>query len=234
MQAQLSRYFGTLFSAISGQGGSAVLGHFRSALTRSITMERVDTMTEAIQKLMHNDYIFIGINGDATDFMPLLKIMRSATNIPIMIATSNFTADMQVAAIKNGADLYAPWHDTPAGNVSSVLVQIERITNERKATQQFLFHGGLLMSIIHRTVSIGQTKIDLTRREFDLLQYLMINHGIPLSFGQIYNHVWGSDYEDNPREALRNAVKRLRDKLGAASNGTEFIESIRDFGYRFY
>lgn len=209
------------------------ISYIKEWAERSITMERVDTMTEAIQKLMHNDYIFVGINGDATDFLPFLKIMRNTTNIPIMIATSNFTADMQVAAIKNGADLYAPWHDTPAGNVSSVLVQIERITNERKATQQFLFHGGLLMSIIHRTVYVGKVKVDLTRREFDLLQYLMINHGIPLSFGQIYRHVWGSDYEESSREVLRNAIKRLRDKLSAASNGTELIESVRDFGYRF-
>jgi len=127
---------------------------------RNITMERVDTMPEAIQKLLHNEYIFVGINGEATDFMPFLLEMRSVTNIPIIIAVdiNNFDADKQVAALRNGADIYAPWHSTPSGNVSAVLAQIERINTTNKAPQQFYFHNELLLAVAYRTVYVGTKK----------------------------------------------------------------------------
>ena len=61
-----------------------------------IEMDRVDNMVEAIQRLMYNDdYIYIGINSDAVDCMPLLSMMASITNTPILIATSTFTMDKQ-------------------------------------------------------------------------------------------------------------------------------------------
>jgi len=202
---------------------------------RNIKMERVDTMPEAIQKLLHYEYIFVGINGEVTNFMPFLLEMRSATNIPIMIAVNmnNFDADKQVAALKNGADLYAPWHFTPSGNVSAVLAQIERINATKKAPQQFYFHNELLLSVAYRTVYIGTIKVNLTRQEFDMLHFLMMNHGKPLRYSQIYKQVWKGNYDEVSPEVLRNAIKRLRGSLGTAPDGSAYIENIHDFGYRF-
>jgi len=97
----------------------------------NVKMDRADDMAEAIQHLLSfNDYIFVGINGDAVDFMPLLKKMRSITNTQIMIVTSDFTTEKEIAALENGADLYARWHKNPKGNVASVLAHIAR-TSER-------------------------------------------------------------------------------------------------------
>ena len=49
---------------------------------------RANTITEGIQKLMTGEYLYVGINSDAVDFMPLLRTMRSVTNTPIFIVTS--------------------------------------------------------------------------------------------------------------------------------------------------
>ena len=75
--------------------------------TRGIGMERVDNMTEGIEKLLSNEYLYIGINSDAVDFMPLLRTMRSVTHTPILIVTGNFNTDDEVAALEAGADLYS-------------------------------------------------------------------------------------------------------------------------------
>ena len=72
---------------------------------RGFGCDRVETMTAAIQKLMENEYIVVGINSDNIDFMPLLKTMRSVTITPILIATGSFTTEQEVAALENGADL---------------------------------------------------------------------------------------------------------------------------------
>ena len=50
---------------------------------RGIGIDRVDNITEGIKLLMRNDYLFVGINADVIDFMPLLSTMRSVTNNPI-------------------------------------------------------------------------------------------------------------------------------------------------------
>ena len=84
---------------------------------REIGVERVDNMNEGLQKLLKDDYLCVAINGDTVDFMPLLNIMRSATNTSILIGTSNFTTEKEVAAMAHGADLFARFHETPEGNI---------------------------------------------------------------------------------------------------------------------
>jgi len=53
---------------------------------RGIVMNRVDNMTDGIKMLMTDEYLYVGINDDAVDFMPLLRTMRSITSTPILIA----------------------------------------------------------------------------------------------------------------------------------------------------
>ena len=91
----------------------------------------------------------------------------------------------------------------------------------------------MLAPSYRNTVFVGNEKIELTRQEFDLLYYLMLHHGKVLSYKQIYRRVWGSDYEDAEREVLRNAIKRLREKLKTRPDGSEYIKTVLDVGYSF-
>ena len=201
---------------------------------RGIVMDRVDNMSEAIWKLLeNNNYIFVGINGDATDYLHSLKEMCNATDIPIMIVTSNFTSKAEQEALRNGADLYARWHDTPEDNVSSVLAHIDRLTDERKATRKFMFCRNLLVSLKYRSVHVYDKKVALTRQEYDLLCYMMANRGEPLSYGQIYRQVWGRDHEDIPKKLITNLVSQLREHLHVTPHTPKYIETVRDFGYQF-
>ena len=198
-----------------------------------VEMIRVDTMVEAIKALMINDFIFVGINGDRIDFMGLLAEMRSVTNIPIMIATSHVDTETQVAALNNGANLYGQWHESPNGNVLSVLAHIARITDDIKAPRRLLIYKDLLLAPHSRKVMVGTRSIDLSGREFDLLHYLMNNYGVALSYDQIYEHVWGREHVGSSRMVLRNTIMRLREKLKDNLDGPDFIATVPDFGYRF-
>jgi len=91
----------------------------------------------------------------------------------------------------------------------------------------------MLAPSYRNSVFVDGVKIDMTRQEFDLLYYLMLNHGKTLSYKQIYKRVWGSDYEDSERNILWNAINRVREKLKSAPDGKEYIETVRDYGYRF-
>jgi len=117
----------------------------------NVKMDRADNMAEAIQYLLSDEYIFVGINGDSVDFMPLLSKMRSITDTPIMIVTSDFTTENEIAALENGADLFARWHKNPNDNVTSVLAHVAQISERAKQYNPLTnilanAHGNILSS----------------------------------------------------------------------------------------
>ena len=195
-------------------------------------MECADSMTEAIKKLLTNEYICVGINADAIDFMPLLSTMRSVTNIPILIATGNFSTEKEVAALNSGADLYARWHESPEDNVSSVLSHIARKTARNATPRKIIAYRNLIIAPAQRYAFIDNEPLELTRHEFDLLLCLLDYQGRVLSYMQIYRTVWNDEYNDSSYEAIKGLMKRLRKKL-AESNASQIdIENVRGIGYR--
>ena len=74
--------------------------------------------------------------------------------------------------------------------------------------------------------------LDLTRREFDLLPFLMRHAGQVLTREQLYNNVWPRVAGCDTEEAVRYQVKRLRKKLGA-TDGDGSVETVWGVGYRF-
>ena len=200
------------------------------------------TMTEGIaraievEKSRADELYFIDIVADDIDYLPQLRVLNEETAAPILIATSSYTEEEHHAALNNGADFYGGYCDTPEQNIHAVITvinNIDRRARKQKPQSKVRIFGDLLISPLQRAVFVGTERIDLTRKEFDLLYYLTLNHGRVLSHKQIYRRIWGGEYEDAGREVLRNAVKRLRDKLKVNPNGTEYIQTMRDFGYRF-
>ena len=74
----------------------------------------------------------------------------------------------------------------------------------------------------------GEEKIELTRKEFELLLYLAENKGMVMSRNQILGHVWGYDFDGETR-TVDVHVRSLRQKLGKAG---EMLETVRGVGYR--
>jgi two-component system OmpR family response regulator len=206
---------------------------------RGIEMDIVDTMTEGIAKLMANSYLYVGINSDAVDFMPLLSTMRSVTNTPILIATTKFTTQAEVDALNNGADLFASFQKdvdgniSPEGNIASVLAHITRMSERNAPPCKVLVYNNLLVAPKQRYVFVGNEKIDLTRQEFDLLHFLVINHGNVLEYEQIYRIVWNEEYDENTHLVIKTAIGRLRKKITGEDTDNSLIENVRGVGYRF-
>ena len=73
-----------------------------------------------------------------------------------------------------------------------------------------------------------EEKVDLTRKEFELLQYLLENKGLVMTRNQSLCHVWGYDFDGETR-TVDVHVRTLRQKLGEAGN---LIETVRGVGYR--
>ena len=74
-------------------------------------------------------------------------------------------------------------------------------------------------------------EVSLTKMEFDILEYLMSNRGIILTHTQILYTIWGDEYEETSYKVLRNAIKRLREKLRISPDSPNYIENEREVGY---
>lgn len=84
-----------------------------------------------------------------------------------------------------------------------------------------------------RKVCIGSTEIELTVKEFDALQLLILNQKRVLTFEILAYHIWGEGYTDVTAKTIHNLMGRLRQKLQIKPNGPEYIISIRGVGYKF-
>lgn len=198
---------------------------------------RVDTMHEAITKLAHGDeFLFVAINEDTIpDYTMQIPVMRDVTNIPIFVITSSYSNQKKTYAISLGVDVYDPFNDYAKDNVLGALELLRlqsKWSNRSSASLPLLVIGDILLSLSRQCVFVKDVEISLTKKEFDILEYLMINRGQFLTHAQILRKVWGDEYEDASHDIIWNSIKRLREKLNVSQDSIDYIESRREVGYR--
>lgn len=201
-----------------------------------VSTVRAESMQEAIKYIEKENYILIVINADSINYLPLLKIMREITSIPIFIITSNFTAERQTEAYRNGADGYAPFQSTVEKNIESALVLLQRINDRKKQLSKdasFISCNGLFVFRSFRKVFWKDAEIKLKRKEFDILYLLMENQGHVLTYQQIFKNIWGEEYAESDKYVLWNQVNHLRKKLKIDKKLYKVIQTHHGVGYSF-
>ena len=204
-----------------------------------VSVFRVDTVHDAILMLASGgDYLFISINEDSNpDFLVLLPVLRDVSTCPIFVITSNYTPIKKIEAIRCGADVYDPFSAYAVDNVNGafeLLGLIKRQTDRPANKASVLVGGGIILSPLRRNVYVQSIEVFLTKKEFDILFYLISNRSILLSYDQIAYYIWGNDYYRTTADVIRAHVKRLRTKLVAASPSCRsLIENKYSQGYRF-
>jgi len=203
----------------------------------NIGMDLAINMTQGIEKLLkRNDYLYIGINSDTVDFLPLLKAMRSVTNIPIIISTTNFTTEMEVAALERGADLFIRWNKNTEENIASVLAHITRLNERNKTLYQqskIIVYNDLLLAPLQQCVYVDNQKIMLTEKECSVLYLLMTNNGCIFTPKEIYNEVWKSEFNESSKAIIWKTIKNLRKKINNGQKSSRYITTMRNVGYSF-
>lgn len=203
-------------------------------LSRNISSVRVLSMNEAIKEAERNQFLYIGINANNINYMPMLKILRDVTSDPIFISTTSYTMQEQTEATLNGADLFGQISDSPNDNYTAVMANINRINEraaQRKPTAKILTYGDILLAPTCHQAFIYDEEIRLTKNEMDILHYLMINRGSILSHKQIFRKVFDGEYDEASSDVIYSTLKRLRKKIKEVS-AVEYIETVRDVGYR--
>jgi DNA-binding response OmpR family regulator len=152
--------------------------------------------------------------------------------VPIIMITARGEEIDRVVGLELGADDYV----CKPFSVRELMARVKAVlrrrhTGDEESGSLLLGKGGLRLDVESRTAVAGATTLDLTRLEFDLLHYLLVNAGRVLTRERLLEQTWGYDFTGDTR-AVDSAVKRLRAKLRAASAEADSIETVRGVGYR--
>jgi len=160
------------------------------------------------------------------DGWEVLKEIRQYTDVPVVMLTAKSEEKDELQGFKLGVDEYISKPFSPKVMVARVTALLKR---NRTVSDDTLEAGGIVIDKQAHTVTIDGQLIDLSFKEFELLQYFVENQGIALSREKILNNVWNYDYFGDAR-TIDTHVKKLRSKMGDKEN---YIHTVWGIGYKF-
>ncbi len=170
------------------------------------------------------DLLVLDLGLPGKDGTRVLRELRAAgQHMPVIILTARDDVSDKVAGLEGGADDYV----TKPFRFEELLARVRaRLRDERSVEQTVLRAGKIVLDLrTRRATSDGRT-VDLTAREFTMLEVLIRHAGQVLSREQLLSHVWGYDY-DPGSNVVDVYIGYLRKKLGS-----DTIETARGMGYR--
>ena len=168
---------------------------------------------------------------DGLDALRKLKAEPRTAHIPVLILTAKSGETDKVAGLDLGADDYI----TKPFGVLELMARVRaalRRSSGGADQRPVLEARGLRLDSERHEVSLDETEIELTLKEFELLRLLMANAGRALTRDEILDSIWGYGYSGETR-TLDMHIRSLRQKLGDDAGDGGFITTVRGVGYKF-
>ena len=170
------------------------------------------------------DLLVLDLGLPGKDGTEVLRELRSSgQRMPVIILTARDDVSDKVGGLEGGADDYV----TKPFRFEELLARVRaRLRDERSVERTVLKAGSIVLDLRTRRAATDGRTVDLTAREFTMLEVLIRHVGQVLSREQLLSHVWGYDY-DPGSNVVDVYVGYLRKKLGS-----DAIETVRGMGYR--
>lgn len=174
------------------------------------------------------DAIVLDIMLPGRDGLSILRSLRERKNtVPVVLLTARSELNERVDGLHLGADDYL----TKPFYLEELVARIQAVTRRaHEGTLSLLQVGDLTLNLITRQVRRAARDIELTAREFSLLERLMRMPGRVFTRTQLLEHVWGYDFDPETNLVDVN-IRRLRKKTDDEA-GSPLIETVRGVGYR--
>jgi DNA-binding response OmpR family regulator len=194
--------------------------------------EMAFTGTEASEKIAVNLYDFVLLDLGLPDYngLDLLKEARDhESEAAFIIITARGNVEDKVKGLNLGADDYLA---KPFALIE-LQSRINAVARRKFAINSPVIHiGDFTVESSSRRVECAGKEVELTRKEYDLLQYLILNKNKVLTRQQLYEHIWGNILDDQYDSNFIDVhIKNVRKKLNLHSP-TPWLETVRGIGYR--
>ncbi|WP_079169200.1 MULTISPECIES: response regulator transcription factor [unclassified Streptomyces] len=213
----------------------------RSALIRHLTeaahtVRSVGTALEALREVAHLrfDVVILDLGLPDLDGAEALKMLRGITDVPVIIATARDDEAEIVRLLNDGADDYL----TKPFSVEHLSARIAAVLRRARAAggagelphSTTLRVGGLAIDPLRRQAELDGRRLDLTRREFDLLAFLAGRPGVVVPRRELLAEVWQQSYGDD--QTIDVHLSWLRRKLGETAANPRYLHTLRGVGVK--
>lgn len=171
------------------------------------------------------DIMLPELNG--IDVLKRIKGDAKTANIPVIMLTAKGEETDKIVGLELGADDYITKPFSPKELVARVKALLRRVEKPVEKTDTFKY-GELIMDISRHEVKVKEKEIELTAKEFGLLEELLRNKGRVLTRDTLLNNVWGYDYFGNTR-TVDVHIRRLREKIPLLEKS---IITVKQLGYK--
>jgi DNA-binding response OmpR family regulator len=174
------------------------------------------------------DLVLLDLVLPKMDGLQVLKQLRNRKkNLPVLVLTGRSRVEDRVKGLDLGADDYM----VKPFAFRELTARVRALLRRGDGTADFKLQvEDLVMSLVERTVRRGERRIELTPKEFSLLEYLMRNQGRAVSRPMIIEHVWNFSF-DTMTNVVDVYVNYLRKKVDGGET-QKLIHTVRGVGYR--
>jgi DNA-binding response OmpR family regulator len=180
------------------------------------------------------DIVLLDLDLPDLDGLDVLSAVRRRGDLPVIVLTGRRMEEDRVTGLERGADDYVvkPFSARElAARIRTVLRRTEHPT-EQSGTE-LIVHEELVIDRTAREVTIDGRRVELTKREFDLLAFLAAHPRRVFSRQELLNEVWGSSEDWQVPATVTEHVRRVRLKLENDPSNPRWIHNVRGVGYRF-
>ncbi|MGE4273389.1 MAG: response regulator transcription factor [Desulfitobacterium sp.] len=174
------------------------------------------------------DLVLLDVMLPQLSGMEVLRRIRRTSAVPIIMLTARDSVMDKVSGLDSGANDYI----TKPFAIEELLARIRNALRKQTSaedTTELLFALDLQLDMGRRTVTVKGQPIDLTKREFDLLHFLLKNKGLVISRESLLENVWGFDFTGDTN-AVDVYIRFLRGKIDEVFD-IKLIHTVRGVGY---
>ncbi len=160
----------------------------------------------------------------------VVKAIKQKSNMPIIMMTALTSEENQLKGYDLEIDEYVPKPFSPTILVAKVKSILKRYSEQLESKKVVNYKIGLIdINFDRRSVEVSNELIELSKTEFNLLEYFIKHQGVAIDRMTFLDELWGMDVYVEDR-VVDTFIKTLRKKLGPAS---EYIKTVFGFGYKF-
>jgi two-component system OmpR family response regulator len=210
-------------------------------LSYNLTREgyRVVSAIDGVQGLemaqkINPDLIILDIMLPKMSGLEVCRILRKETTVPILMLTAKSEEIDKIIGLEIGADDYLTKPFSMRELIARIRAMLRRaeMAEAKSAGEEAVLRAGdLEIDPARRRAAIGESVLNLTPKEFDLLAFLAKNKGLVFSREQLLDKVWGYDYPGDTR-TIDVHIRWLREKIETDPGKPKRLITVRSIGYK--